>query len=748
MVKAHDINKDIQSMAAKVGALAYSYDELHNENIKNQFHYDYQRLIQEFSQLKKITSEQAEENLIDMGILECLPHGEYKINVGKTTEAGGGLNFLGDVLFFLSAKDFSVKYHELAHSLQKQYNLFAEEKINPLYNIARSGLKNGEKENDKLLDQHNYKLYLNEMHSETFAFAALMLRAESNFDFLWQASRAYNNSIARNVVGFFSLGKTEYHGNMSKFYATQPVMKPLIKAIRKIRKEGRRKEFFDENGVIKDEKLARLCEDIVLKNAYSPRTLKAFFDYNIKDSHSKQEKGWRGETLGAVAQAPLMVIGLVQEGNILKTLKSICKHKILVRSQNKQVKKFTNQRKIYVNPELTALKEYERLLIKVTKLGIKNDSLRWQQQGMPDSYIRRYAELSNKTLEKELKSVKKIIDENRDNPYFEKLMLSNIKAAPLHRLIAEKQKNPHLEVTAGLERKKDIYSRTTFTLNTNLNLISNFANQYKLDPAIRKTVLDTMVKNPKKLEDMSIRRVWIEAQSIHNDVLGIKKKKFAKEFNALMDNVCSNHYHNNGNPLYQQALQELSKYPTEKFGEKIAEMAELEKQARKEQKTVKFVTEEPIQKGIPLSMSQIEPIVQGKNMSETSVSSSPTNVGLEKQKNISQIAALRQGHNPNLPDIINENISKDKTKADESAMVAEHRPVSTSHSEETRISNKLENGTKKRSIGRFFTMLRKGTNLRLNKTSKISQNNNNRPKSSNMMEKMSKLMRTKFSKSK
>ena len=132
MVKVSDINKDIRSIGEKVGVAAFSYDDIHNENINNEFHYDYERVIAEVSRLQKITQEEAEAQLVERGILKLLPGGEYEVDVGGTTRKGGGVNY-GSVFFSLSSKDYQTKYHELAHSLQYEYHLFDNEKINRLY---------------------------------------------------------------------------------------------------------------------------------------------------------------------------------------------------------------------------------------------------------------------------------------------------------------------------------------------------------------------------------------------------------------------------------------------------------------------------------------------------------------------------------------------------------------------------------------------------------------------------------------
>lgn len=612
MVKARDINKDIRSIAGKVGVAVFSYDDIHNENINNEFHYDYEKVIAEVSRLQKITPEEAETQLLESDVLKPLPGGEYEVDVGESTRGGGGLN-RGDVFFNFSSKDYHVKYHELAHSLQREYNLFDDEKMNRLYETAGKGLKSGEDKEDKLLDRGDYRRYLNEMHSETFSYAALMLRAENRRDFLWQASQAYNSAVTQNIAAALSFGKMEYGSeNSEKFYATKPVMKPMIKAIWKIRKEGRQGEFFDEKGVLKDEKLARLCEDVVMKNAYSPRTLKAFFEYRVLDGHSKEEKGWRGDSLKALAQMPLTVVGLLQENGLAKNIISNFKHKKLVAKQNKKLEKFAATRVDYGNPELTALKEYERLCARIQVMDRKLPGKyiayavgKYVRSGLPDCSIRRLADVygekpaEKKAAEKELREIRKIITENKGNPYFERLLQAEPKDNELRGMIREKQQNLQKEVTSGLVAKEESYGFAMFPIRKQVENIENFAKKYQLDPMIKKSLLTAMARNPQALDDAQSRDVLISAHRVSNDFLGIKKRKFTQEFNKLMDDIGHSYYSNRGNPLYREALQELSKLPTEKYAEKVVEMDKYEREAKKNKEPVRFVEEklrEPEQK--------------------------------------------------------------------------------------------------------------------------------------------------------
>ncbi len=609
MVKPSDINKDIRSISEKVGVALFSYDDIHNEAIDNEFHYDYKRVIQEVSRLQKTTPEEAEKNLVDKGILRFLPGGEYEVNVGGTTREGGGLNY-GDAFFFLSSKDYQTKYHELAHSLQDKYDLFNNEKIDLLYDKSEKSLRSDENKEDKLLDKENYKRYLNEMHSEVFGYGALLLRAESKRDFLKQALNAYRSGVSRNAEGFFSFGKTEYGSdgqNNSKFYVTKSVMKPMIKAIWKIRKEGRKAEFFDENGVLNDEKFAKLCEDVVMKNAYSPRTLKSFFEYKIGDTHSDEEKGWRRDTIESIVATPIVMTRLFEKGE-KEALKSIYKHKRLVAEENKKLRNFVAKENNCKDPELQALKEYERLKVKlllIDKELPKNDVGEYISSKFPlivenrmtDSFIRTSADLLSENtkdkvlIERELKEVRKIIQKNKYNSYFKKIMDNRTSEYDLKNMLKDKLKNPDKEVTAGLEYSEKNYGLATYPLHRQINKVQNFAKEYQLPLKTKETILEMMVRNPSCLDSADFRRDLISEKSFSNDFFGRKKKKYKKEFNKLLDEVGTSYYSNNGNPVYQELLTEMAKYSVKEYADKIASMEKQERESIKNKQSIVFASQ-------------------------------------------------------------------------------------------------------------------------------------------------------------
>ena len=109
MVKASEVNKDITSIAAKVKTAVFSYDDIHNSDVKNEFHYDYDKVIDEVAKINDWDKDKTRKYLLHRGVLSPLPNGEYKVNVGTTTKEGGGLNY-GGMAFFSLSNDVSLPY--------------------------------------------------------------------------------------------------------------------------------------------------------------------------------------------------------------------------------------------------------------------------------------------------------------------------------------------------------------------------------------------------------------------------------------------------------------------------------------------------------------------------------------------------------------------------------------------------------------------------------------------------------------
>lgn len=643
MVKINDIEKDIKSLAHKFKIAVFNYDEIHNPNVDNQFHYDYKKVIKEVAKNQNMEESDAELILLNQGILHPLPNGEYEIDVGRTTRAGGGVNYGGNIFFSFSKNDYHTQYHELAHTLQSQYDLFDDSKIDSLYKRSESGIKNKQNAEKKLIDKTTYHNYLNEMHSEVFASAALMLRAENRRDFWWQAGQAYNMSINRNANAFMDMQKQEYATNhSSKFYSTKSVMRPLIKEIYKIRKSGQLNSYFDENGVINAEKLARLCEDVVIKNAYSPRTLNSFFKYKIFDGHTSEEKGWKRDIAQTFMETPLTLV-LDMHNGFKNAYSSFKMHRQLRNKQNQQIFDFVSTPQTHHDPEIKALKEYERLKVAIDfySQNYKNDDLKnilsdhigkMGNSDMPDSAIRLLADRmgdkksEKKQIEQAFRCIREIYRENKDDKDFHKLTQSQIHIFAVKNFIKMREENPQEAIIPHLEIEQR-HGSATYPIKKQINVINNFVDQNNMSMRFRNNLLKELMNDPHIFEDPEVRKGIIKNKKFKNDFLGFKKRKFAKELNQAFDQISFSSYNNNDNPAYQNLRQVLSSCPPDQMLEKISLIEKTNEQ----------------QRGQANRQNMPQPVKQTTSTHDNEQQS-------EDNKKFAYVSAMRQklteGHNP------------------------------------------------------------------------------------------------------
>lgn len=296
--KIASIEQDIAAMSKETGTAVFSYDEIHHSKVDNELHYDYQKVIDGVSKAQNITANEAEERLLERGVLRPMPNGEYVVNVGGATRDGGGTNYGGLAFFTFSKEDAHSQYHEMAHSYQKQENLFDEDKLDKMYAISEKGLDERDNKSDKLADRNTYKSYLREVHADVFAQTALMLREKSTFGFAKQALYAQSHGESRNAEGVLAGVLDEGLGEKAKLYACKPVIHAAIKEVAAIRKAGQRADYFNPDGTLNAEKVSGLCERLVLDNAYSPRTYKAFVDYNLMTLMFQKKKIGKKEAFG------------------------------------------------------------------------------------------------------------------------------------------------------------------------------------------------------------------------------------------------------------------------------------------------------------------------------------------------------------------------------------------------------------------------------------------------------------------
>ena len=232
MVNIADIKKDFRALAEHTQTASFAYSEIHNKNITTESGYDYQQIIDETAKIKGISKEEAIDLLVSLQALKYLPDGTFSVNVGSAVRNGGGVNIGGEILFSYDNTNPQITYHEYAHSLQKKYSVFDEVTVEKMY---KDVWQNKSKQKPK--NVNDYIHYLNEMHSEAFAYSVLLLRSKSFYDF-----EKHSIEALKYGANMLLRGDREKHtdythnGANSKFYASYNVMKKMIFEIAKIKK--------------------------------------------------------------------------------------------------------------------------------------------------------------------------------------------------------------------------------------------------------------------------------------------------------------------------------------------------------------------------------------------------------------------------------------------------------------------------------------------------------------------------------
>ena len=435
-IKPASVERDLAAMSAETGTAMFSYNELHHSKAGGELHCDYKKVIDGVSKAQKITHSEAEKKLLECEALRPLPNGEYLVDVGYTTRNGGGRNHGGTVFFTFSDSDIHNKYHEMAHSYQKQGNLFDDAKLDKMYEISEKGLKAGESKEEKLADKETYKTYLKEAHSEIFAQTALMLRKRTTLGFMEQALYAQSYGEARNAEGFIAGIMDKGIGSKAKLYACKPIMHAAIKEVAAIRKSGKRAEYFNPDGTLNAKKVATLCEKIVLDNAYSPRTYKAFTENDFTSSHTLQEKDWKkGTLLATVKLLPAKMVMSIKDGSkqVKRSFDKI-RHSFLRRNDKAKLEAMTSRRKMSDNPKTQAVDDYAYIQAKIQLIGKDSRFANADEvvQGWVD-YMHKHETTSEdlQKMSREIESpgslpilteINSIVKSHKDNPYFKAIM--------------------------------------------------------------------------------------------------------------------------------------------------------------------------------------------------------------------------------------------------------------------------------------------------------------------------------------
>ena len=610
MVKAADVNRDIEAIAKDTGTTVFSYEEVHNDKIDNVYHYDYELVIKRFAETHNISEQAAKRRLIKNGILRMLPNGEYEVDVGNTTRGGGGTNYKkARVMFSFRENDFHTKYHELAHSIQNKYKLFDPGFIKEYV----------EKEQEKYKDSSSgtvtpgeYMQYLKEMHAEAFAFSAMLLRAENEREFLKLLTKTYNKGVLRTAGSvfygnskreflklltntynkgvlrttgsiFYGNRKTDYEKNLKKFYSSKQITFEIVKQMSRLHKEQKLGAFFCNDGVIDAEKLSGFCMKILQEKAYSPHTLKSFFKNDIFSAHSEDEHGWRGDVLKSIILHPAAKIMFrLHEGSKKQRKHNALMHENLLSSQYEKEIAFADARVVYDDPELMALKEMQRLQTKlylmpeelaqlisdnipsILKHGITDMEISSQAESllpMEKNLFKRlltlpYRTKTKHTIEKEFASIAKLLANNAKNRYFCKLALSsNFDLQEKLPLMLEKKINNPRELiieATPLEKKAVTRLLPQFVMDY-------FVKENNLSKNMYNEMIRILVENPEKLRSQETLEHLLSQQKFDRDLFGINKRKFAKNLKMMLDRAATSLYIMQDNELYRSKLHDLKK---------------------------------------------------------------------------------------------------------------------------------------------------------------------------------------------
>ncbi|MBR1756443.1 MAG: hypothetical protein IJ738_02610 [Alphaproteobacteria bacterium] len=430
--KVASVAQDMAEMSKETGTAVLSYNDIHRTQVNNELHFDYKKVIDSVSKAKHISSTEAEKLLLEKGALTPMPNGEYMVRVGHSTEHGGGRNIgNGTVFFTFSEKDKHNQYHEMAHSYQAKDNLFNDAAMDKMYAVSEKGLGSGEQ--GKLADRDTYKTYLKEAHAEIFAQTALMLRKNSALGFGMQALYAQSLGEFRNTAGFMIGGAL---GDQAMKYVCKPVMHAAIKEVAAIRKNGQRAEYFNPDGTLNAAKVSKLCEDIVLKNAYSPRTYQAFRNRDFSDTHTSEEKGWRkGTALAMIKSIPASCVLIISDSakNIQKAIEQR-HHKVLKKDAVKKLEAMTAKRPHNDNPQFLAANDYAYVAAKMQLIADKSPALNAADIVAQMAEAMRSKEMSAtdfkemasalyiKSAAKDFQDIYAVMQQNKDNSHFQAIM--------------------------------------------------------------------------------------------------------------------------------------------------------------------------------------------------------------------------------------------------------------------------------------------------------------------------------------
>lgn len=603
MIDKNTVENDLKTICSQTNSIYFTYDELHTYNPETNSVFDTAKLI---NALEPHLGSQTEYLLAKRGIL--LPQKGGKQYIQTNSAGGGGVNHgrLGsqnlNLFFFMNINSQSnqyTAYHEAAHSLQRTQNLFAANTMDKIYSFCSKGTKkaNDSKLTEKFADKASYSSYLKEMHSEAFASACMMLRADSSSAFVKQAGLAFASGL-NSTINAMHDNTQEYPG--MRYYASQPIQSALSANFIARRLSGKTSEFYDKDNQLDFLALSKYVEKIVIKHAYSPQTFASILNNDILGRPSKKPADWwRMQGLLAFAtlsitkplslfeeakissmmavhraenkkRVPYVFSPLEENDNYAKAINSLCK----ISDCQSEIINFCADKRIKPKKTIHALSlqmginndyEISHSVIAQLKRKLKKDKKLGYQEGQElYSLLTNYMQTANKEMLN-----------NKDNPIFHNMadIIDSSSGTKLLWLFKDEKKykptaqNQYL--SSPLERDDDNTLRHNFlqSIKASHNPLSSLENFSE----IQAVVMEQFVHNPKKLankENMA-KLKELFAPKKKRLSLNLKHRKFSNNLASYLHDVQVLHYTYQKYEEFHSILDYAAKNPIEKLEKEI-----------------------------------------------------------------------------------------------------------------------------------------------------------------------------------
>ncbi len=301
MVKTTQIYKDLDEICRLTNSIYFNYTHLTTKNLTPGSLFNLDDFL---IKTQKFLGNTHIDILKKYDIIRPAPYGMYHINFNPRQYNGlayGIPEIEGTIFFFKNDLTFANKvtmYHEAAHGLQYTQDLFDEQKISRIYNFLDKGLKIAPDNSlvEFVIDESCYKNYLGEMHSEAFASACMLMRSNSAAEFARTSFLLLRRGSLRTIDGLKSKDN-DYPS--SKYYASLPVLKAVIRQVSDWRKNGFPKEI-SARGKINFEQLSLKISQIVWDRAYSPQVFKQYMNKEWFLHRKKSDNSWEKDALQAL----------------------------------------------------------------------------------------------------------------------------------------------------------------------------------------------------------------------------------------------------------------------------------------------------------------------------------------------------------------------------------------------------------------------------------------------------------------